>query len=378
MHMIRVRGSLYKKIMIMLVMLMVITFSATACSRSQSSGEKAGESKAGQVQQQPQATQQKSPQERAKELAQLASTGRSAVIEGQPMIGLTMAALDHVGWLAIYTGVLMGVAQENTGLITFSGQNSAETQMSQMEDFITKKVKAIILNPVDSAALSAGVEKANRAGIPVVTLDRSTKSGEVAALVESDNVACGREAAKLMAEAAKGKQLKVLVLQGDMATSAGAERHQGFIEEAKNHPNLQIVSTLPAYWKPEVANSATLDAFQAHPDINAIYMPSDNLYTEPVVAALQQLNKLYPVDDPKHVILVGVDGGPVIIDKIRKGYADGSASQDLYGMGKQALIYAKMAAEGKKIPNRINRIPPTRITKSNVDDPNLWGNAFKY
>jgi ABC-type sugar transport system substrate-binding protein len=317
-------------------------------------------------------------QDKAQELAKLASTGKSALVEGDPMIGLSMAALDHVGWLGIYTGILMETAEQGSGLTTFSGQNSAETQMSQMEDFITKKVAAIVVNPVDSAAISAGVVKANKAGIPVVCVDRSTTGGEVTALVESDNVACGREAAKIMAKVGTGKQLKVLALQGDIATSAGLERDQGFHEEAKNHENLEIVTTLPAYWKPEVANSATLDAYQAHPDINAIYLPSDCIYTEPVLAALKQLRKLYKSDDPNHIIIVGVDGCPNILDAIQEGNADGTAVQDLYNMGRMSVEKAAAAARGETVEDPIVRIPPIVVTKENAADPELWGNAFKY
>ncbi|MCR4402339.1 MAG: sugar ABC transporter substrate-binding protein [Firmicutes bacterium] len=312
---------------------------------------------------------------RVKELAKLAETGKSAVVPGEPMLGLVMAALDHVGWLNIYKGVLMGTAQYRNGLTTFSGQNSAEIQMAEVEDLITKGAKAVILNPVDSAALSAAVVKANQAGVPVITLDRSVTGGKVAAMVESDNRECGRLSVRLMAKAVGNKKVKVLVLQGDLATSAGLERHEGFMEEVKKYPNLQVVSVLPAYWKPEVANAATMDAFQANPDIGAIYLPSDNLYTETVLAALKQLGKLYPVGDPKHVVIVGVDGGPNICDAIRSGYADGSASQDLHGMGKTAVELALKAIKGEKIADPIHRIPPTAITKENVNDPNLWANV---
>jgi ABC-type sugar transport system substrate-binding protein len=321
------------------------------------------------------ATAQENLEERVSELAKLAETGRSAVVPGEPMIGLVMAALDHVGWLNIYKGVLMGTAMYGNGLTTFSGQNSAEIQMNEVEDLITKGAKAIILNPVDSAALSAAVVKANQAGIPVVTLDRSVTGGEVAAVVESDNIECGRLSARLMAQAVGDKTVKVLVLQGDMATSAGLERHEGFMEEVKKYPNLQVVSVLPAYWKPEVANAATMDAFQAHPDIGAIYLPSDNLYTETVLAALKQLDKLYPVGDPRHVVIVGVDGGPNICDAIREGLADASASQDLHGMGKTSVEMALKAIRGEKIDNPIVKIPPTAITLENVNDPNLWANV---
>jgi len=168
------------------------------------------------------------------------------------------------------------------------------------------------------------------------------------------------------------------VLQGDLATSAGLERNKGFLEEAANHPNLNVVSTLPAYWKPEVANSATLDAYQAHPDIDAIYLPSDNAYAASVIAALRQLKKLEPVGSPNHVTLVSVDGGPVMMDAIRKDLADGSAAQDLYGMGMKAMANAVKAAKGETVSTPVINIPPIIITKKNVDDPSLWANALKF
>ncbi|WP_340188944.1 substrate-binding domain-containing protein [Escherichia coli] len=54
-------------------------------------------------------------------------------------------------------------------------------QLSDVEDFITKKVDAIIISPVDSKGVQAAIIKADKAGIPVITVDRcGRRSGRIA------------------------------------------------------------------------------------------------------------------------------------------------------------------------------------------------------
>ena len=46
-----------------------------------------------------------------------------------------------------------------------------EEQIRQMEDAITAKMDAIIVVPSDSKGIVPGIEKANRAGVPVVDFE---------------------------------------------------------------------------------------------------------------------------------------------------------------------------------------------------------------
>ena len=252
--------------------------------------------------------------------------------------------------------------------------------MQQIEDLITKKVDAIVMCPVDSGAAAAAVQKAVDANIPVISFDRNVEGDLLTGLAESDNVAHGAAAADLMAEVAEKsgiavEDLIVLELLGTQSATAGLERHQGFSDRAKEL-GINIVASLPTEFKNDNAYNAVLDAFQAHPDINAIFVPSDNACYSGVEAALTQLGKLKPVGDEGHILITSVDGGPQGLGGVRNQYIDAIAAQSKLVMSEEAMKLALQAAKGEEIAEPVVRIQPTTVTIDNVEDETLWANAI--
>jgi ribose transport system substrate-binding protein len=317
----------------------------------------------------------------ALEFADRAAAGEKVAFSGNSDVTLAvvMPALDNDGWRAIYIGVLSKVIELGVDMITLDARDSVEKQIAIIEDLITQQVDAIIFVPVDSAALSTAVQRANEAGIPVVTMDRSTEGGEVVALVESNNVEIGAKGAELMAEVAAKQgvaleDLVVLELLGDLATSAGKERHEGFSTKAKEL-GLNVVAELPTNWNAEKANAAILDAFQAHPDINAIYIASGCALFSGVDPAMESLGKWVPAGEPGHIIFISTDGCPAPLEAIRAGKVDADSAQQLVTMGQIAVETAVNAVNGKMPENPIIRLGPDPITPDNVDDMFHWANA---
>jgi ABC-type sugar transport system substrate-binding protein len=297
------------------------------------------------------------------------------------VFGIGMPQLDNDGFRANLIGIRQAV--EEIGNITIQSvdaQNTADRQLQQIEDFITKKVDAIIMCPVDSGAAAQAVKQANAAGIPVVSFDRNINDGVLAGLAESDNDAHGAKAAELLKEAAdkngiRIEDLQILELWGSQQTTAGLQRHQGFERKAKEL-GLPIAAQLPTDFKADIAYNAVLDAFQANSKINAIYIPSDNAIYQGVEAALKQLNKLIPVGEEGHVIITSVDGGPLGLRGIRNGFIDAIAAQSKLVMSVEAVKIAYGTVQGNPPVNKIIQIQPTVVTRENVDDPQLWANAI--
>ena len=75
-------------------------------------------------------------------------------------------------------------------------QNDPAKQANDVADLLQQGVTVLLVNPVDSAAISTSVEAANKANIPVIALDRSADKGTLASLVASDNVKGGEMAAE--------------------------------------------------------------------------------------------------------------------------------------------------------------------------------------
>lgn len=262
--------------------------------------------------------------------------------------------------------------------VFFDANNDAEKQAKDFQDLINMKVDVIMTVPCDSAALSDSVIAANAAGIPVVMMDRSVEEGDFLCLVQSDNEPHGYESGVAMYKAAQAQgveKLKVIELLGDMATSAGQERHAGFERAAKEF-GFEIVQSLAANWDSDQGYAAVMDGFTAHPDANALFLPSDNCYASAAVSALEQLNMLKKVGEEGHIIITCVDGGSAALDGIRNDVIDATASQQVSIMPIKALEYfAKyMKGELTATANEIVALGPIVVTKENVDSKELWAN----
>ena len=264
--------------------------------------------------------------------------------------------------------------------VFYDAKNDAATQASTIQDMITQGVDAIMLCPVDAAALSDSVIALNNAGIPVALVDRVVDEGNYVAAVESDNVECGYQGAVQIAAAAEAAgidiaDLKVLELEGDLSSTSGLERHEGFMKGAEEL-GLNVVSSLPTYWETDTAYNAALDAFQANPDLNAVFLASDGVMADAVINAFEQLNILAKVGEANHIIVVAVDGTPAAIEHIKNGYMDATVAQDAITMAKTAIdqLDACLNGTAEIAANKLIALPPTIGTISNIDSKDLWAN----
>lgn len=316
-----------------------------------------------------------SPEETAEETAQV-SEGTSEAYT----FGISMPQLDNDGFKANLIGIEQFAEANNIELVVTDGKATADMQMQNIEDLITKDVDALVMCPVDSGAAAAAVQKAKDAGIPVISFDRNVEGDVLTGLAESDNTAHGAAAADLMAEMAKESGMKtedlvVLELLGTQSATAGLERHQGFSGRAQEL-GINIAASLPTEFKNDNAYNAVMDAFQANPDINAIFVPSDNACYSGTESALAQLNKLHAAGEEGHILITTVDGGPTGLEGVRKGYVDAIAAQSKLVMSEEAMGMALKVVRGETLEEGIVRIQPTKVTKENVDDPTLWANSI--
>lgn len=259
-------------------------------------------------------------------------------------------------------------------------KNDAATQASAIEDAITQGVDGIMLCPVDAAAMSDSVAKINEAEIPVVLVDRTIEEGDYVSVCQSDNYEFGYQGAAEMVAAAEEagiaiEDLKVLELQGDLASTSGKDRSDGF-NAAAEEMGFEIVSSLPTYWETDTAYNAALDALQGNPDINAIFLASDGVMGEAVNNALEQAGRLEPKGEDGHIIVSAVDGTPAALDLIRNGYMDVTCAQPAIEMAQTAIDRLDEALNGKIELNakQDDSLQPVIATEENVDSDELWAN----
>lgn len=273
--------------------------------------------------------------------------------------------------VALVNGVKKRAAAAGVVLHVIDGKGDSNLQVTEVLDAVTKKPDALLINPVDAKLLVAGVKRANEAKIPVFIMENPPPEGEYLSLVDFDNVAGGAMGADELARAIGNKGV-VLETRGSTGSEQAELRHKGFTEEMKSkYPGIEVKS-LNTEWAADNAYKMVLDALTQNPNVKGVFSHNDEMIRG-VVSALRQTGKLVPVNDPAHVTVVGLDGTPLALQRIREGTQDATVEQSPIAMG--SFIFDQILAyfDGKAIEKK-GETKPILITKANVDDPSHWGN----
>ncbi len=245
--------------------------------------------------------------------------------------------------------------------VVFADDDPAK-QQSQVEQFVSQKVKAIILNPVDKVQSAAAVDIAHSAGIPLITINTTSDSKNVSAHVGSDDVEAGTLQMERLIKAAKDKGIqnpRVAYVNAVLGHSAQVFREQGYKQVLAKHPEAKFVVQNTADWSGEKALQLTENWIQTYPNgIDIIATEADCLLVG-VITAVENAGL------GGKILLGGMDCDMPVLEKIKSGVVDNSIWQDGLGQGEWALRLAIDAANGKQISNHI--IPYEVCTKENVD-----------
>jgi ribose transport system substrate-binding protein len=273
-------------------------------------------------------------------------------------LGLALSTLNNPFFVTLRDGAQKEADAEGVKLVVADAQNDPAKQASQIEDFITQKVSAILLNPTDSNAVVPSVKKANDAKIPILTLDRSAASGDIVSFIASNNVEGGKMAADFLCQAI-GDKGNVVELQGIAGTSAARDRGQGFDEEmAAKCPDAKIVAKQPADFDRAKGNSVFANILTAQPDIAGVFAQNDEMVLGAIQAA-EAANRT-------GITFVGFDGIPDGIQAIKDGKLAADVAQQPAEMGKLGVQNAVKYLNGEKVDASI-AVPLQLLTKDNIN-----------
>ena len=202
-------------------------------------------------------------------------------------------------------------------------------------------VSVLIINPVDSAAISTSVEAANAKNIPVITVDRSADKGKVVAHIASDNVKGGEMAAQLIVDKV-GKAAKVAEIEGIPGASATRERGQGFHNVADK--DLTVVAKQSADFDRTKGLNVATNILQANPDVQAIFAHNDEMALGAIQAAKSA---------GKTIFIVGFDGTADADKAVKDGTLAATIAQQPDQMGKIAIDTAQKVIKGEAVEAKI-------------------------
>ena len=242
------------------------------------------------------------------------------------------------------------------------GNNKPEKQLADIEDFISKKVDVLIISTYQAQAIASGVQRALKAGIPVIVISSDIPGTEPTAHLGSDSLSTGRMAGEYLAKVLNGKG-NFIELNGQEGSVVNKARGKGFQEVMDKTPGLKRVAFVTADYDRTKAVAVMEDQLQVHPDIQAVYAHNDEMAQGAIQVLKQKKYKLYP-QDPKGIVVIGVDG---LEQPVLKSVAAGeeAATFRYLPLGREAVRTAMDILAGKTVQKKIVNTTPI-ITKENV------------
>ncbi|MFF4398683.1 sugar ABC transporter substrate-binding protein [Streptomyces sp. NPDC001480] len=272
-------------------------------------------------------------------------SGTTATSSGKPVVGVDYPRSDTDFWNSYIKYTPEYAKQLGLTLKTTNSQNDIANLTANAQTLILQGVKGITMAPQSTFAIAPVLAQLKAAKIPVVTIDTRPDIGKVYMVVRADNRAYGEKACKYLGAKLGGKG-KVVMLQGDLSSSNGRDRTQGFNACMKaNYPDIKVFAEA-TNWDGEVAAQKLQTDLSAHPDIKGIYMQA-SFALSGTLHVLKQQGMFAGPKDKKHVFVVSNDGIPRELENISDGNIDATVSQPVDLYAKYGLYYLKAAIDGK-------------------------------
>ena len=265
---------------------------------------------------------------------------------------------DSDGFCAQLKDAFAKKAQADGIEVTFlDAKGDGNLQIDQLNEVISDGAGAIILLAADGSSIVKTIEKANDAGIPIITVNRSVAGGKVLRAF-SDDVEAGRMQGEYMA-AHLPPNAKIVYLQGDGTQGSAVGRWEGFKAACLDRrSDIQLLSFVDAGWSKAEALKTMMLWMSMFPEIDGVVAGNDDMAIG-AVAALKGAGRL------EGCLISGVDATAAGLAAVEAGEMAQTIKQDAKAQGEGALTLAEGFIKGNP-PSGDLAVPFTSITQDNL------------
>ncbi|MGR3806371.1 ribose ABC transporter substrate-binding protein RbsB [Pasteurella testudinis] len=279
----------------------------------------------------------------------------SLVVSGSVLaketLALAVSTLDNPFFVTLKDGAQKEADRLGYNLVVLDSQNDPAKELANVEDLLVRGAKVLLINPTDSEAVANAVLRANKQGVPVITLDRGAAKGEVVSHIASDNVAGGRLAGDFIAEKL-GKEAKVIQLEGIAGTSAARERGEGFAQAVEAN-GFALLASQPADFDRTKGLNVMENLLASQSAVQAVFAQNDEM----ALGALRALQAA-----KKDVLVVGFDGTDDAVRAVEAGKLGATIAQQPEKIGELGVATADRVLKGEQVEVMIP-VPLKVVTK---------------
>lgn len=277
--------------------------------------------------------------------------------------GATYMTMNNPYFIALNESIREGIEANGDVLITRDPAQNQDRQNAQIKEMIDEGVTAIFLNPVDWTEVSEALELCKEAGVAVFNVDTNVyKKDMVESIIWSDNYQAGVQCAEDMMK--KKEKADILIMKHYNVQSTN-ERVQGFLDTIEGHDEYKIVDEITTTSEFEVAMEEMDRILDKDLKFDVVLGGNDP-------TALGALAGLQSNHVTEKILIYGIDGSPDAKEMIKKGYLEGTSSQQPVKMGKKAVETAYKYLRGEPVEKDI-MIDVIMMTNENLNDFDIDG-----
>jgi len=282
------------------------------------------------------------------------------------------------GWERMITSLTERAGAETT-------LNVADWDLDEQVGFIENTIAigeadALFIFAVTEDALVPSVDKLVAAGIPVYAYDIDIPNPKITTYVHHDfdgdtgqpygtNVV-----ADYFVNAARdtGEHINLFEVWGSKSMETSHERHRGLHAVLDQYPDLvTVMESADSDWRNEVTANLVIDAFTAHPELNACYHHGGG--GTGAIEGLRSVGRLLPVGDPGRVLICNNDldtAGVEAMDEEQMDACGTHGAWDFSDVLVKCCFWSLIL--GEPVPARID-LPMFLVTRENVDSFSVYG-----
>jgi ribose transport system substrate-binding protein len=239
--------------------------------------------------------------------------------------------------------------------------NNVATQVSQIESLILDGVNAIIIDPGSASGLNGAIEKAVKAGIPVIIVNDGPVTTDQAYQINWDTNAMAADAVKHLADIMGGKGT-IIEIRGLAGVPYDDAFHASALDALKAYPNIKVVGSIYGEWTESVAQQQVASILPGIPQIDGVLGQGGDEYG--ALQAFIAAGRNIPV-------IIGGNRGNFLKwwadQKTKNGYKSFSWGANPWSAASSLYVAVDLLKGGVKVPKEMI-MPALSITQEMVDN----------
>lgn len=272
--------------------------------------------------------------------------------ESEIVVGFSQTGFNHPWRIAMLEAAQAEACRhDNVSLIVLDGNVDVAKQNNDVRDLLARGVDAVLLSPVESAALTPASRAVMEQNIPLIVMDRDVPT-EKTLFIGQSNITMGERIAERMVEDLGGEG-KIVVITGLQGSSPAVDRDQGMKNVLAGNPGIEVLAVGDGEWIREPAVPIMEDFLTAYEEIDAVFSHAE----ESSWGAQLAIARAGRCEDG--ILHYTFDGSNAGFKSVRDGTfrADGNYTPFIGDIGMRAALYTLM---GREVPGAATYANPGR------------------